>query len=332
MDRNEEYRRIFDFFFSGIDVPETLKEEFLAWLDVHGNEPETRRMLEEYWHSVEDESPEFDMTAGLERLMASLRKENSGPRRRMSGRKTLTWIIGIAAAAAVFAAGWFVSDLTGGGKETVLMASSENVSSYSLPDGSKVWLNKDSWLSFRENYGRSSRKVTLNGEGFFEVSRDVRRPFVVKMSNGMNVKVLGTEFNVCTWKDSDDAEIILRSGSVQILDADESELALLKPDQKFTWTGGNGVTTSVNASDCCRWYERRLSFDNVKLCDIVDNMAHKYRMQITLNVGRLADKRMSLTVRDESVNEIMDVLSSLLPVSWRLDGNEIIIENKTKKH
>ena len=84
--------------------------------------------------------------------------------------------------------------------------------------------------------------------------------------------------------------------------------------------------------NCCRWFEHRLVFDNVKLKDIIENLSHKYQTEISLNVGNLADKHMSMTIRDESVEDILDILTTLLPIRWRYQGAEIIIENKTKKH
>ena len=68
----EDYRRIFDFFFSGVEVPEKLRQQFFGWLEIHGNEPETKALLEEYWNEVSSAAPEFDLTEGLEKLMTRL--------------------------------------------------------------------------------------------------------------------------------------------------------------------------------------------------------------------------------------------------------------------
>lgn len=73
----EDYRRIFDFFFSGAEIPEKLRQQFFGWLEIHGNEPETKALLEEYWNEVSSAAPEFNLTEGLEKLMARLGTENS---------------------------------------------------------------------------------------------------------------------------------------------------------------------------------------------------------------------------------------------------------------
>ena len=376
----EDYRRIFDFFFSGVEIPEELRQQFFGWLEIHGNEPETKALLEEYWNEVSSAAPEFNLTEGLEKLMARLgtgnsidknangsiaeakvnarvkdaqtntaeknhqvnafsgiRHEKAETPRLEKGKlfrsKALKYCIAAAAAAAIFLTGAATSELvTGKRQETVLMASSENISSYTLPDGSKVWLNKNSWLAYNQKFGKRTRQVALKGEGYFEVNRDERRPFIVKMQNGLDIKVLGTTFNACNYPSLNKAEVILRSGSVQVSDNGRNEYVILKPNQKFTWNEGTAEISSVNAMNCCRWFEHRLVFDNVKLKDILENLSHKYQTEISLNVGNLADKHMSMTIRDESVEDILDILTTLLPIRWRYQGAEIIIENKTKKH
>lgn len=75
--KGEDYRRILDFFFSGVEVSEELKQRYLGWLAAYGDEPEVKALLEEYWDSVSSDSPDFDLTAGLERLMASLGEDGA---------------------------------------------------------------------------------------------------------------------------------------------------------------------------------------------------------------------------------------------------------------
>lgn len=161
---NEDYRRILDFFFSGTEVSPELKSRFREWLSVHGEEPQTRMLLEEYWNSESSVPGEFDLNAGLENLMSAVSAKDKAPsaRKPFSLRKMTKWFAVAAAAAVLFVSGYSVSEIsTRNQKETVLMASSENVSSYVLPDGTKIWLNKDSWLSYDESFGRKDRRVAL---------------------------------------------------------------------------------------------------------------------------------------------------------------------------
>ena len=363
--RSEDYRRILEFFFSGVEASEEMRRKYLSWLAAHGDEPEVKALLEEYWNSVSASSSEFDLTAGLDALMASLGESggdgcgvqagrvastlrqaqctagsvaSTGSATGKNGskssllRKALRYVSIAAAAAVIFIGGAIASKLTQAPeKETVLVASSDNAGSYTLPDGTKVWLNRDSRLSFKQDFGKRERNVVIDGEGYFEVTRNESCPFVVNMHDNLRVKVLGTTFNVCSNLSEHSAEVILRSGSVQVSDSESNELVILRPDQKYSWDRGTTEVTSVNAADCCRWYERRLAFDNVRLGDILESLSHKYQIRIKSNAGALDDTRMSLTVRNESVEEILEILSSLLPVRWERQGKTITIYNKTKQ-
>lgn len=347
--KGEDYRRILDFFFSGVEVSEELKQRYLGWLAAYGDEPEVKALLEEYWDSVSSDSPDFDLTAGLERLMASLGEdgastssasiEGTAPTAQRLGwlsnllhSKPLRYCVTAAAAAvAIFIGGATVARMNmAPERETVLIASSDNVGSYTLPDGTRVWLNRDSRLSYNQDFGKSARNVSIDGEGYFEVTRNEACPFIVNMHDSLQVKVLGTTFNIVSDPVGHSAEVILRSGSVQVSDTESKELVILRPDQKYSWDRGRTEVTAVNADDCCRWYEHRLAFDNVKLGDILESLSHKYQIKVAADLGNLKDKRMSLTVKDESVDEIMEILSTLLPVRWERQGKTITIDNKTK--
>ena len=378
----EDYRRILDFFFSGVEVSEELKMRYLGWLAAHGEEPELRALLEEYWDSVASESPDFDLTAGLERLMTSLGENGAslvgepcrttgsatgkvtcvaagastgsatgkgtksatqsvhelvegtgktGWLTRLLGARPLRYCAAAAAAVVIFIGGAAVARLNmTPERETVLIASADNVSSYTLPDGTRVWLNRGGKLSYNQDFGRRERNIAIDGEGYFEVTRNEECPFIVNMHDNLQVKVLGTTFNVLSNSDEHSAEVILRSGSVQVSDTESKELVILKPDQKYSWNRGLTEVSAVNAEDCCRWYERRLAFDNARLGDILEGLSHKYQIKMTCVEPGLSDKRMSLTVKDESIGDIMEILSTLLPVKWERQGKTIIIDSKNQ--
>ena len=89
--------------------------------------------------------------------------------------------------------------------------------SATLPDGSEVWINSKSTLSFSDDFGKSERRVSLSGEAYFTVVRDENKPFIVSVNN-RDVRVLGTEFNVKAYKGEDLQKISLVKGSVKYCD------------------------------------------------------------------------------------------------------------------
>ena len=333
----ENYRKIFDCFFSGAEVPDSLKKKFRRWLGACGENPGVTSILREYWDSTPLQNEEFDIDGGLKDLISRIdetdRCRKEAARKEPHRRRFLRMAAGLAAAFVLFAGGWTLAGLTSSEKETVLLASDEAIASYSLSDGSRVYLNRGSSLSYSGNFGSGrERKVRLSGEGYFDVTKDPSRPFIVEMENSLQVRVLGTSFNAACYPGSNSAEVILRSGSVQFGDVLGSGKVILHPDQRLTWTDGTTVIDEVNASGCCRWYEKRMAFDNASLADIVSNLSHKYQKDIRLGAPGLESKRMSLTVGDEPLEDVLDLVCMLLHVGWSADGDSVTIENKPQKH
>lgn len=336
----EEYRYIFDFIFSGSEVSDELKLRFRHWLELHGDDADVWECLEKYWNETPVGNPDFNVGEGLERLLDSIERQKTVPESQTAksvaaqsagSHRALRWLAAVAAAVVVFAIGWTsASYVRESESKTVFLSSADNTGRYTLPDGTRVWLNRGSSLTYTNGFNRKERNVSLSGEGFFDVSRDEDRPFIVSTECGFSVRVLGTKFNVCNYPGGETSEVILKSGSVQILREDEA--ITLSPNQRWIADGTGTRVTPINASDCLRWYEGKLSFDNVRLGDILENLSHKCCIRISQNIGAIADERMSITIKDEPVNDILDILSSLLPISWRLEGNEIIINKSTKYH
>jgi len=157
---SEDYRQIIDFLFSGAEIPEDLEEEFQEWLSRHGDDERVLKILEGHWESFPADKNGFDLPAGLDDLHRRIGRENSFRRR----HKVLGYVAVAAAAAVLFTFGFLSAHISGNiGKETVIMASDENIGKYSLPDGTRVWLNKDSYLRFDSRFNRRKRTVTVEG-------------------------------------------------------------------------------------------------------------------------------------------------------------------------
>ncbi len=331
----KEYRKIFDFFFSGVEVPQKVKEKFFSWFSSREDDPDVTSLLREYWDETPAQSEDFDIDGGLERLFGSIEsgKERTAPRLGRSPKELIFRVVAtVAASLAIFVGGWALAKHSPSSKQTLLLASDEAIASYTLSDGSRVHLNRGSSLSFTGDFAKGERKVRLQGEAYFDVAKDPEHPFIVEMDNSLEIKVLGTSFNAVCDEDSDRAEVILKSGSVQFGDAGGMEKVILKPGQRLVWDNGMTSIDAVNVSSYCRWYERRIAFDNALLSDIAGNLSHKYRKDIRLSTPGMEGKRLSLTIGDESLEDVLDLVCMLLPVSWKEDGDTIIIENKPQTH
>ena len=195
-----------------------------------------------------------------------------------------------------------------------------------LPDGSVVWLNKNSVLVYPDHFAPETRKVRLIGEGYFEVTHKDESPFLVEM-DGMTVKVLGTRFNICGYKDRGVIETTLISGKVEVTFPDMYNSITLKPNQKIVRDNRDGSyrLIEVDASDYILWIEDRLVCTNERLSAVLHKMGHWFHLEVEC-VGDLPlDHRLSLTIRNESPEEILRLLALICPISYTIERDKIVV-------
>lgn len=205
-----------------------------------------------------------------------------------------------------------------------------------LPDGSKVWLNSESALKYPSDFASRNREVFLNGEAFFEVTHDQQKPFIVKTS-GINIKVLGTSFNVMSYEEDNLIETTVVSGSVSISEMPDSKKnnkaneIILKPDQQAIYNKqeANINLTNVDAKLYTTWKEGEYIFNNEMLVDIVKKIERWYEVKVIFRDESIKNYRLSGSFKDnETIIQILDMISLAAHVSYIIDDNNIILESE----
>ena len=134
-----------------------------------------------------------------------------------------------------------------------------------LSDGTNVWLNSGSKMEYPAAFTKrkGKREVTLNGEGYFEVAKDAKRPFVVQTGK-YDIEVLGTKFNVDAYNKASSFSTALMEGSIQISDkAEPTKKIILHPLQKADYINGQLVVEKIQNYDIYRWKEGLLCFEHL---------------------------------------------------------------------
>lgn len=322
---NDKQRRIINFVFNTSDLSERVRAMFGRWLLDDENRAASESIMEELWNSHEAPADPEANRRGLARLHASIGLDR---RRRHSGlRLALRVAAAAACAVAVFGAGYLAAVRTAAPVEEVtLLTAKGNVGEFTLPDGTRVWLNGGSRLSYRKEFDGATRDVALRGEAYFDVERDVTRPFRVEM-NSMNVEVLGTEFDAMSYDYGSSEEVVLRSGSVKVEGAGLRQPVMLRPDERLKFDRANDRCSieRVDAGNYCRWFSSHLVFDNTPLADIVTNLERRYNVEIVVSPGISLTKRLSFVVYREPLEDIMEVMSSLMPVRFEIMDNIVVL-------
>lgn len=300
------------------DASEEVRMTFDKWLTDDDCRQEKDEELNRMWENMP-----LTQSSGLEdplSIIEEAEKIQNIESHRKSRRKTvLLWIASSVAACMTIVSliGW--NNLTGS-DTTYLITSADSKGEFVLPDGSVVWLNKGSRLRYVDDLKGDEREVTLEGEGYFDVVKDTDRPFIVQAGD-MSIKVLGTRFTVSAYQDSP-IEAYLEEGSI-LATVSEHSPVILVPDQAVIYDPEDNrfETYSENASDHTAWIDGKLEFVNKPLSDIIECLEHWYRVDISCNdIKAASDIRLSMTIRQESIDEICRALTTIANVSYIIDS------------
>ena len=201
----------------------------------------------------------------------------------------------------------------------------------SLPDGSKVWLNAGSSISYSQGFGYIDRLVNLVGEGYFEVAHNEKLPLSV-VSENVCVKVLGTKFNFRDYPTDAEAIVSLTEGSVAMYSKkNPDEGQLLKPGQRATVDKESGKirVEAYEVANSMKWTNGRLLFDGEPLPDIVKTLERSYNVKITIADCNLRKLRFygDFIRQEQTLVEVLDALESTGKLRYERNGKNVILLN-----
>jgi len=199
-----------------------------------------------------------------------------------------------------------------------------------LPDGSKVWINSESKLRYPTNFSKESRFLELSGEAYFQVTHDENHPFIVR-TNEYDVKVHGTEFNLMAYDDFGRTETILLKGSVEIIDAHNSESIILKPNEKLTYskTDGKYKVTSNTEPNVGAWKDNQFVFIDVPFKELCSRLSRWYDVDVVLADTDLEKIRYRGNFKNkETIWQVMDIIKTTTPIDYKLQDRKLTIFKK----
>lgn len=189
-----------------------------------------------------------------------------------------------------------------------------------LPDGTRVWLNAASSIKFPTTFAHlNQRKVELQGEAYFEVSRNKKQPFIVQ-SGKQQVEVLGTHFNINSYEDESEVKTTLLEGSVKV---SAGNVILLKPGQQSTVgasQGGRVKVSPANIEQAMAWKNGFFHFEKENLHSVLRQLARWYDIEVVYQVKRVDDEFMGDIPRGVKLSEVLKILE--------FEGTHFKIENR----
>lgn len=201
-----------------------------------------------------------------------------------------------------------------------------------LADGTQVWLNQQSSISYNSDFGQTQRKIRLKGEAFFDVVKNAAVPLTVEAGH-INIKVKGTAFNVKAIEPEKKLEVALIRGLIEVTDNDQSKSILLRPNHKLVFTAGADVghaqmlaMNPIMENAIIEWTQDSLVFKKEKLKDLVLQMEIRYKVKIEIQNDQLKNKRFSGSFTDEPLKDALEALRLSYPFNYQITEQKVIIK------
>jgi len=191
-----------------------------------------------------------------------------------------------------------------------------------LSDGSQVHLNYGSKIKYPQFFSGNTRDVVLSGEGFFKVAHNPQRPFIVKAGN-LNIKAVGTTFNVMAYPDEDIIETTLVNGKVilerNILNEKRKTIGTMTPGQHVEYNALNGDISSTKGKveKYTSWTVGKLIFEDTPIQEVSERLSRMFNVDFEIK-DELKDDIYTVTLEDESLTQVLDLMTIATPVVYKM--------------
>ncbi|TNF39214.1 MAG: DUF4974 domain-containing protein [Bacteroidetes bacterium] len=303
-----------------------------AWLSGEENGSiDNARLLEseeadimKKWNDLKDSDSEvIDVDRAWARLNSRIEAESQVvPIRRNSFLVTFARIAAMVIIVAGF--GWLLFEVAAPQKITIATTADEKNVEVLLADGSTVYLNRNSSLTYPENFRSRTRKVSLSGEAFFDIARDTEHPFIIDAGKA-NIRVLGTSFNVITENDRNEVEVYVSSGKVMVTSGDGSQSLTLEPEDvgKVSVTNASQArNTNVNYM---AWHTDMLVYDGERLGVVFEDLKRAYDIEIKVADPEINDFRLTSPFEQQPHDTIVKLICTTFNLRSVREGETYIL-------
>lgn len=196
-----------------------------------------------------------------------------------------------------------------------------------LVDGSVVYLNANSKISYLEDFEEHQRIIHLAGEAFFEVAKDSLRPFIV-VSGGLQTQALGTQFNIKAFPEDDKVTVTLLEGKVKVKDHEGSQSVLLQDQQAVSYASQKQLLQEVPFvyAEAISWKDGLLYFQQSSLSEVISRLERWYGVEIQLEKSADQPKSISGSFENENLENVLRSISFSAGFEYQIKGKKVSIK------
>ncbi len=198
----------------------------------------------------------------------------------------------------------------------------QNTQEVTLPDGSIITLNKQSFLSYLEDFGKVDRQVSLSGEAFFDVAKDKTKQFIITTENAQ-VQVLGTSFNVRAYDQSEATEVVVATGIVKLSKQNSNEAITLNAGDKGMFESNKLYSETNKDTNFLSWKTGKIMFEEESLEAVIEALNRIY--QVDISTEEDASCEVTVTFEQQTIEAVLNVLKITLDLQYTVKGDEINI-------
>ncbi len=196
-----------------------------------------------------------------------------------------------------------------------------------LNDGSKIYLNRNSELTYKKNFGKNDRSVHLSGEAFFQIAPDPDKPFIIDAGNA-NVKVVGTSFNVITENQNSEVEVFVKTGKVLLSDTENIRAVELTPGDIGKIDASKAEKTVNTDPNYLSWNTGLLVYNGQSLDVVLKDLKRVYNMDIVADDKSILENRWTSPIDNQSEETIIRLICASFNLGYSKDGNVYHLSKK----
>ena len=293
-----------------------------------------------YWNAQKDQIAIAEREEALAKHLHRFQQEKAvvetiNSNKRAVVRRLLAGSAVAAAITAISLGAWYfkINDRSAKRVSKTLAASNGTINHLTLPDGSKVWLNAGSTLTYEEGFGKNkTREVTLSGEGFFEVRHDGLHPFVIHTPQ-VDIRDIGTRFNVKAYPTDKTTEATLLEGAIEVtLKNGGGSTVLSKPNEKVIVNNEAALSitkVAVPGTDTLMaetaWMKDMLVFRNETFGELAEKMERWYDVTITFDNRSIKQHRFTGIFSNETIEQALSELKQIYSFKYKDSSGTIVI-------
>ncbi len=320
----------------GLNIPDHLSDkdkrndnkEFQDWLNESEENKELFNKYKKIWKASDilSISKSFSSEIGWKEINTRIQQKTIRIKRLQNAMYT---VIGMAASIILILAFAFYTNWFSSGDKVILTTEYGSRTEVILPDGSQVNLNSGTELEYNFNKITQKRELHFTGEAYFKIAKS-EKPFVIYTPQGMELKVLGTEFNLSAYPEDKFVQTALVKGSVEIKNNFGDELQM-KAGQIVQFNNKTSVIAFVNKNQkqLLGWINQKMYLDKTSLEDISIKLERWFDVGINFEPASLGSSiHYTGTLEEETIIDVLEALEELSDITYSIKGKEIIITKK----